>query len=48
MKLEEKILSELFRKCSASQQDDLIVHLKKIADEGDFVELPSHNPPDCF
>ncbi|MGV8126151.1 MAG: hypothetical protein ACP5PV_02945 [Methanothrix sp.] len=40
MNLEEKTSSESFRKPSASLQDDLIVHLKQIAEEGDFVELP--------
>jgi|GEM_PF-2203333 len=41
MDLKDKTSSELFRKSKAPLRDDLIVRLKQIADEGDFVELPS-------
>jgi len=41
MDFKDKTSSEPSRKSKAPRRDDLIVRLKLIADEGDFVELLS-------
>ena len=40
MEPKDKNSPESFRKLRVSLQDDFIVHLKQIADRGDFEELP--------